>query len=95
MQLVGIDKKSLTIKDKIEAGEVVESYLSIRDKLTLDASSKGELQAAMPGMPKEKTSRVIYLGESLGGSADTLDPSDRKPENKGGRKKAIIIRLKF
>ena len=55
LQLLRIDKKSLAIKDNLNVGEVVESYLSIRDKLILDASTKGVLQATIPGSSEEKT----------------------------------------
>ena len=86
MQLVGIDKKSLTIKDKIEAGEVVESYLSIRDKLLLDATTKGEVLKqprpdTTPERPKEKTMRVINLGQSPEGlgAPDSINQESKKP----------------
>ena len=63
--LLGIDTKSLAIKDNLDAGKVVESYLSIREKLALDTTTKGVLQAAMPGSSEENANRVINLGQIL------------------------------
>ena len=80
LTLLGIDTKELAIKGDSDVGGLVEDHLTVRDKLGLDASSKGKLQAAMPGMPKERTSRVIVLGQNLESSNDTPDLSDRKPE---------------
>ncbi|MEC8461087.1 MAG: leucine-rich repeat domain-containing protein [Pseudomonadota bacterium] len=80
LQLLGIDAKLLAIKGDSDVGGLVVSHLTVRDKLSLDATTKGKLQAAMPGMPKERTSRVIVLGQNLESSNDTPDLSDRKPE---------------
>ncbi|MEC8461086.1 MAG: leucine-rich repeat domain-containing protein [Pseudomonadota bacterium] len=80
LPLLGIESKEVALGYSTEVGSVIASHLTVREKILLDATAKGEVLTQIRPNNTVKTSRVISLGQSLEASNDTPDLSDRKPE---------------
>ena len=77
LPLMGIASKTLAVKDNSDVGGKIVDYLTVRDKLNLDAAD--DLSHDMLGRPSDRTNRVIYLGQNTDEEV-TPDLADQKSE---------------